>query len=384
MLGRVAVAFAVCVLVAACGTKTPATTPSTTDPFAGANCGAVKPPVEPELMAWDPAARAQLERLRHQGVVAVRYEAKGCDVSLELLPDCVGPKNKYVYSPMSSTDSRVAQNVNQLLDELPLGASSVSSLLVKSKTVRVDFKLVGAAALPVGTTISEYDLLGTDCKKATHVVSAVYVGGFGIAQEAPNAPTNAFTSTVDAITREGAPAICDRAANEGLELAGCSTPLRVALIPLNGQAPPPTCPGGWAFDGKRCVKEATSPICSTWGGAAPQAGCGAPDPDAGAGAGGVFDEAAVERVVRQKVPNTKRNCWEVAPSSLKNITVNVTLTVDTQGRVVGAEPQLVVAEGPADTATSVARCIANDVMKWEFPPPDAQQTIQLPFHLMRQ
>ena len=105
-------------------------------------------------------------------MVAVHYAANGCDVELDLLPDCIGPKNKYVYAPMSAADTRVAKNVDQLLAELPLGAANVFTTLKGGGAVRADFRLVGAAALPVGSTITEYDLLGADCKQATRTSSA--------------------------------------------------------------------------------------------------------------------------------------------------------------------------------------------------------------------
>lgn len=366
---------------AACGSKPGSSTPTAVNPFGGANCSAVKLPSEPELMAWDSQSRAQLDKLRHQGVVAVRYVANGCDVQLELLPDCIGPKNRYVYSPMSSSDKRIAKNVDELLSELPVGAANVSPSLKGGGTVRADFHLVGAAALPVGSTITEYDLLGADCKQATHVVSAVYVGGFGIATEGADAATNAFTGGATAIAREGYPAVCDRAGEA--EEAGCSVPLRVALVPLNGQAPPPTCPPNWTFDGKKCVKPAESaPICSTIG--ASTDGCMTSEPDAGAPDTRAFDQAAIERVVRDRSPNAKRSCWESAPTSVRSLSVNVAVTVDPKGRVVVAEPQLVVAEGPTDVANSIARCIASDVLTWEFPPPDATKSFSLPVHWLRQ
>lgn len=378
-VGQLATGLSLAVLAlvsatAACTTK-PAQPPmpGIKDPFAGANCSLVKPPLEPELMAWDAGQRAQLDKLRRQGVVAVRYEAKGCDVSLELLPGCVGPKNKYVYSPMGSSDTRVARNVDELLEKLPVGASTISSSLRRNESIRADFKLVGAAALPVGSTINEYDLVGSACKAATHVVSAVYVGGFGIAEEPNGATTNAFSGGIDAIMREGYPAICERALAEGVPLDGCSAPLRVALIPLNGAAPPPTCPESWTFNGTKCVKEASA-----------EAG------DAGSDGGGpseavvAFDQASVERVVRVKSQNTKRNCWETAASSVRSFSTNIATTIDAQGKVTLTEPQLVAAEGPSDVANSIARCIATDILTWEFPPPGAPTTVVLPFHLLRQ
>jgi hypothetical protein len=42
----------------------------------GSRCDGEKAREAPDLMAWDSAARANLDRLRKQGVVAVRYGGK--------------------------------------------------------------------------------------------------------------------------------------------------------------------------------------------------------------------------------------------------------------------------------------------------------------------
>ena len=47
-------------------------------------------PMKPDLMAWDAGQRADVSRLREEGVIAVRYEAVGCDVKIEVVPDCIG------------------------------------------------------------------------------------------------------------------------------------------------------------------------------------------------------------------------------------------------------------------------------------------------------
>ena len=57
--------------------------PTTTgEAFEGVQCSAVRPQTEPDLMAWDPGSRSNLNRLRAAGVVAVRYQAVGCNVKL--------------------------------------------------------------------------------------------------------------------------------------------------------------------------------------------------------------------------------------------------------------------------------------------------------------
>ncbi len=343
----------------------------------GVDCSAVKAPLEPDLALWEPASRAQLDKLRRQGVVAVRYETHGCEVSLELLPQCVGPKNRYVYSPYSATDTKIARDASELFAKLPLGAANASSLLRDHRVLRMDAKLVGTVGLPAGSTITEYDLVGPECKRATHVISAVYVGGFAMAAADARqvGSTNLFAAPpIDGMTREGQAQICERADAEGIELPGCSVPLRVALAPIGGAAPQaavprkePACSAGEVFDGRRCAPEP-----------------GSSEGDGGTSDARVFDQSAVERVVRDKQPSVKRKCWETAGGNIRRVNVTVTTTVDLQGRVSKADAQVVDVDGSADVAQMVARCISGEIQTWQFPEPEKERVLTLPFHLIRQ
>jgi len=348
--------------ILACTSGPPARAPHSAS-LEGVDCDAVELPSEPDLVAWDAPSRAQLDKMRREGVVAVRYEAHGCEVSLELLPRCIGPKNRYVYSPYSATDTKIARDPSELFAKLPLGASNVSGLLKEHGALRTDAKLVGAVGLPPGSTITEYDLIGPECKRATHVVSAVYVGGFALAAADQRTSTNLFAAPpADGMTREGQAQICDRAEAEGIELAGCSVPVRVALLPLAGaaaqaglaQAPPP----------ERAAESAAVEPSSS-------------EPR-------VFDQNAVERVVRAKQGAVKRRCWETASDSVRRVNIAVRMTIDPQGRVTKADAQLVDSEGSADVALAVARCISGEIQTWQFPEPEKTQELTLPFHLLRQ
>ena len=70
-------------------------------------CGAGAGQDAPDLMAWDAAARANLSQLRKRGVVAVRYERSGCEVRLELLPECVVEASRaYHYEPYARSETK--------------------------------------------------------------------------------------------------------------------------------------------------------------------------------------------------------------------------------------------------------------------------------------
>ena len=300
------------------------------------------------------------------------------------MPQCVGPKNRYVYSPLSETDTKIARDQGELFAQLPLGAENVSGLISGRRAFRADAKVVGRVGLPAGSTITEYDLVGPECKRATHVIGAVYVGGFAtaVADAREVEARNLFASgtPIEGMTREGQAQVCERAVAEGIELAGCSVPLRVALIPLDGKAPPPTCPAGFVFDGTRCAREAAT-TCGAESSSGADAGCTPAEPVAAEPR--VFDQNAVERLVREKQGAVKRKCWETAAESVRRVNIAVTTTIDPRGRVTRADAQLVDSDGSADVGLAVARCIAGEIQTWQFPEPERQQVLTLPFHLIR-
>jgi hypothetical protein len=117
-------------VTASCG-DTSAVAPALLDPskpkdaFDGVNCSALRPPTEPDLMAWDPAQRLRLKQLGEQGLVGVRYKAVGCNVELEVL-DCVGKGASYQFTAYSATETKVARSTRDLFAEMPLGAARLS------------------------------------------------------------------------------------------------------------------------------------------------------------------------------------------------------------------------------------------------------------------
>lgn len=220
--------------------------PSTVKEAFGVRCDAVRAQEAPDLMAWDPAARANLDRLRKSGVVAVRYEAKGCDVKLELLPGCKGPSN-YKYNAYAARETKTARDANEVFASLPLGAQSVAAKVSKGKMLRTDYILVGTDSLRADARIARASLRGPECARATHVVNTVYLGGF--AMEAGTTAELGGQVTVfgvgagansahsaERLAREGDAAACEEALKSGKETALCSVPLRVGLLALDGLA----------------------------------------------------------------------------------------------------------------------------------------------------
>ena len=212
---------------------------------AGVQCNAVRPQTEPDLMAWDPGSRANLARLRDQGVVAVRYAAQGCNVELELLPNCIGQGARYTFRPYPEKQTKSAHNAQELYAELPLGSARLHGKLKGQKMIRTDYMLVGTASLPAGSTFLRTSLVG-DCARATHVISSVYLGGSQMyAGDARDIEGGAsvyaiagggvdWASKAERLDSAGDTDACQNAARDGKESMLCAVPLRVGLLALSG------------------------------------------------------------------------------------------------------------------------------------------------------
>jgi len=240
--------------------KSPTTT---SEAFGGVQCSAIRPQTEPDLMAWDPGSRSNLNRLRGEGVVAVRYEAVGCNVTLELLSHCIGTTGKYRFSPYSANQRKVAHNASELFAQLPIGAASFGAGVKGGRALRTDYMLAGQYALPPDATFRAADLKGVDCARATHVVSAIYVGAFvmGAGESRQiDAKTTLFgaslgassSADVDVLSSEGDAEACTVAQRDGTESYRCAVPLRIGLEALGAPATI-SCPDGTTLQGGTCL-----------------------------------------------------------------------------------------------------------------------------------
>jgi hypothetical protein len=216
--------------------------PTTTgEAFGGTSCSAVRPPTEPDLMAWDPGSRANLKLLHERGVVAVRYAAAGCNVELEVL-NCTGA-GTYAFSPYSARETKIAKSARDLFAELPLGAARLEGKVGHGRALRTDYVLAGIFAAPSFDAFPAASLKGTGCERATHVVAKLYVGGFAMAAgeaESLSAGASFFgvgagasqDRSAERLASEGSPDACDEAQRGGTSHPLCSVPLRVGLVPI--------------------------------------------------------------------------------------------------------------------------------------------------------
>ena len=193
-------------------------------------------------MGWQAGQRASLSRLRHEGVVAVRYQARGCDIELEVLQDCIG-EGSYSFSPYVANESKVARDRAELRAKLPIGAAELGGHIKEGWSLRTDYRLAGMVSLPVGKRYSRDDLNGLDCDRATHVVSRIYLGGFAIMVGESRSLEAAATvfglglsgghvARAERLASEGDSDGCLAAQKAASESPLCAAPLRVGLLPL--------------------------------------------------------------------------------------------------------------------------------------------------------
>jgi outer membrane protein OmpA-like peptidoglycan-associated protein len=269
----------------------PLKSPSTGEAFEGVPCSAVRPQTEPDLMAWDPGSRSNLNRLRGAGVVAVRYEAVGCNVKLELLSHCIGTTSKYQFSPYSANQRKVAHNESELFAELPIGAASLGAGVRGGRALRTDYILAGQYALPPDASFSAADLKGVDCPRATHVVSAIYVGAFVMGageSRQMDAKSSLFglgagansSADVNVLSSEGDADACAIAQRDGTESYRCAVPLRIGLEALHAPAKV-SCPEGSTLQGDKCLQIVTdAPAASAAAAGSASVASAAPAPSA--------------------------------------------------------------------------------------------------------
>ncbi|MEM9695117.1 MAG: hypothetical protein AAGA56_21420, partial [Myxococcota bacterium] len=190
---------------------------------------------KPDLMAWSSSSRANLKVLHEQGVVAVRYVADDCALKLQVL-DCVGDE-AYRFSPYSARESKVAQTQRELMAKLPLGGAELGGEVGDGRALRTDYLLVGVKQIPVRASFPLERLRGK-CDDATHVVSKLFIGGFGMIagrSDVVAGGASAFglgarvsqTREAKRIVQEGEPQACADAQREGREEPRCSVPLRL-------------------------------------------------------------------------------------------------------------------------------------------------------------
>ncbi|MEM7153901.1 MAG: hypothetical protein AAF799_13715 [Myxococcota bacterium] len=208
-------------------------------PAFGDRCDESSVSQQPDLMGLAMDFRANVAAMSEQGVLAVRYSANGCDVKLEVLPNCIG-QGRYSFSAYPGNETRIASNQTELFAKLPLGAAALEGKLAVGNSIRTDYRFAGMMTLPIGQRYEQSSLAGQDCDRATHVVNRIYLGGFalvtGKTREIAAAATvfgvgagggNAYVGEL--VSSEGLAASCEEAQRAGSLTPQCRVPLRLGL-----------------------------------------------------------------------------------------------------------------------------------------------------------
>jgi len=208
------------------------------EPF-GDRCDESSISQQPDLMGLNMDFRANVSAMSNQGVLAVRYTAKGCALKLEVLPNCIGD-GTYSFSAYPGNETRIAENKTELFAKLPLGAATLEGKLGVGHSIRTDYRIAGMMTLPIGQMYEQSSLRGQDCERATHIVNRIYVGGFalvtGESREIAAAATvfgvgagGSNTHVGELVASEGSAAGCEEAQRSGSLSTQCRVPLRLGL-----------------------------------------------------------------------------------------------------------------------------------------------------------
>jgi hypothetical protein len=191
-------------------------------------------------MGWDATSRVNLAASRAQGAVVVRFSTEGCETELEVLSGCSVPL-AYEYRGYNANDRILARTPAELRSQMPIGASTLLPKIDAEHSIRADYALAGVYRLPSTPAVDRTSLQG-DCSRATHLVSAIFVGGFGLVVGNKQKLIGAggvfsvSTETNDDVERlafEGSPDACKAAQRSGKLDERCVVPLKLGLISLN-------------------------------------------------------------------------------------------------------------------------------------------------------
>lgn len=136
------------------------------------SCHVAESQMRPYVVEWSGGDRGDLERLAHQGTVAVRYD--GC--AMEILRDC-RVKHAYTYTPLTPKHDHLSvKDQDELYASFPLGAAKLEAKLAQAGELDVSMTVVGTLEMD-GDSVASDDLIGS-CAGASHVVAGITVGAF--------------------------------------------------------------------------------------------------------------------------------------------------------------------------------------------------------------
>ncbi|MBW2523456.1 MAG: hypothetical protein JRI23_04750, partial [Deltaproteobacteria bacterium] len=194
----------------------------------------------PLVTEWPASEKANLELRLREGGVAVAYT--GCE--LRIVPGCQLGGSYRWHRTTPATDVFEMRSVDDLYAKLPIGAVSLEGELSQGGRLRMQTTVAGQLRLTPLTAPPA----GSECRYATHVVTAMSVGAFRLSKETnlaarggvgtPVGGVGAGTDGAQSLLREaGDPARCAEA-TERASHPSCNSPIQLFLSPLHGPALP--------------------------------------------------------------------------------------------------------------------------------------------------
>ncbi|MFO0662097.1 MAG: peptidylprolyl isomerase [Polyangiaceae bacterium] len=215
---------------------------------ASASCVSADSVREVETVALDARALRLIDTSRREGLVAVAVRSTSCGVDLEVIRGC-HPRGLYRYAPKNDESHRVASSLNSARAAVGANGDRFASSIDRRHSLRLDRSSVGSFRFE--SSVQEFDLASVDgadarCARATHVVSEIDVGEMGAVvgdesalESQSSLGASPRSTSVERIVHEGDPTACARARSDGLETDGCTTPVRLTLLPIRGAQPLP-------------------------------------------------------------------------------------------------------------------------------------------------
>ncbi len=254
--------------------------PPAFEPAQQTKCSVTKSQAKPLIVEWPSSERGALESMVRQGVVPVRYE--GCE--MEVLSNCRGA-GRYRYAPITRKKERIViRDADDLYTNVPLGAAKLEATLEKTGQLDVAMTIVGRYEAEGGAG-GTGDLVGRDCARATHVITAATVGSFEFSAGADArvgggasgfgvGAGGASRAQRQVITWDGEEQACRRATSADKRPPdGCGAFLRLEVEPLSkpsGTAAMGStgedCPAGMHRRGETCVPTVGGDPSSSLGG----------------------------------------------------------------------------------------------------------------------
>jgi uncharacterized protein len=209
-----------CLLPCACvGAAEPYQGPSYQPSQQPSPCGGPPTRMQPFVVDWAAAARADLSAAMQRQLVVMHYDCGG----FYMLLQCQLP-GAYTYTGFTpKQETRVLRSSVELGVNLPLSASNPASQVPlqvsRGNSVEISVRMVGNFGTDrMGARFAE--LVGS-CQGATHFVRQVTVGASDLRLGG--------SSTV----ADGDPNACSGAnPNSGAPTPGCASPLQLDLVPL--------------------------------------------------------------------------------------------------------------------------------------------------------